>query len=495
MISQKLSEARVYERKKETEIAIENRPVFHLTPRVGWLNDPNGFSFYNGLYHLFYQYNPYKPFWGRMHWGHVVSSDLLHWTYMPAALAPDQLYDDGNGCFSGSAQTLDDGRQIILYTGVSWKKQPDGTVKEVQQQCIAAGDGDEYEKYEKNPVISSKQLPQGYDRANFRDPKLWKEKDGSWRCVTVSRNEINGGSVLLFESVDCISWKFKSILAENRNRFGRMWECPDFFTLDGQDVLIVSAMEMEAEGLEYPNGNGVICQIGHFDNQIGQFHSISSQSVDYGIDFYAPQTMLAPDGRRILIGWMQNLASVNQHSENEPWFGQMTIPRELSVKKGRLIQCPVRELDDCRCNPIFYTDVIVSGEQTLDGICGRIADIELTIASQNEKNIYYMFEMRFAQDDKHYISLRYRPHESELELDRSYSGSRIAMLHKRSCNVKDNCGKLKLRILIDRFSAEVFANDGEQVMSVTFTTDMAANGISFVAYGVVRMDIVKYEIR
>ena len=83
----------------------------------------------------------------------------------------------------------------------------------------------------------------------------------------------------------------------------------------------------------------------------------------------------------------------------------------------------------------------------------------------------------------------------ELELDRSYSGSRIAMLHKRSCNVKDNCGKLKLRILIDRFSAEVFANDGEQVMSVTFTTDMAANGISFVAYGVVRMDIVKYEIR
>ena len=85
---------------------------------------------------------------------------------------------------------------------------------------------------------------------------------------------------------------------------------------------------------EYPNGNGVVCQIGHFDNQTGQFHSISSQSVDYGIDFYAPQTMLAPDGRRILIGWMQNLASVNQHSEKEPWFGQMTIPRELAIKKG-----------------------------------------------------------------------------------------------------------------------------------------------------------------
>ena len=495
MISQKLSEARVYEIKKEAEIAIENRPVFHLTPRVGWLNDPNGFSFYDGLYHLFYQYNPYRPFWGPMHWGHVISRDLLHWTYQPAVLAPDQPYDNGNGCFSGSAQTLDDGRQILLYTGVSWEKQSDGSMKEIQQQCIASGDGEVYEKYEKNPVISSDQLPKGYDRSNFRDPKLWKEKDGSWRCVTVSRNETNGGGVLLFESSDCISWKFKSVMAENMNCFGRMWECPDFFTLDGQNVLIVSTMEMEAEELEYPNGNGVVCQIGHFDNQTGQFHSISSQSVDYGIDFYAPQTMLAPDGRRILIGWMQNLASVNQHSEKEPWFGQMTIPRELAIKKGRLIQRPVRELDACRHNMVSYTNAIISGEKTLKGVCGRIADIELSIAPQSEENRYYMFEMRFAQDDKHYTSLRYHPHESELELDRSYSGSRIAMVHKRSCKVQDNGGSLKLRVVIDRFSAEVFVNDGEQVMSITFKTDLNAEKISFVADGVVKIDILKYEIR
>ena len=368
-------------------------------------------------------------------------------------------------------------------------------MKEIQQQCIASGDGEVYEKCEKNPVISSDQLPKGYDRSNFRDPKLWKEKDGSWRCVTVSRNETNGGGVLLYESSDCISWKFKSVMAENMNRFGRMWECPDFFTLDGQNVLIVSTMEMEAEELEYPNGNGVVCQIGHFDNQTGQFHSISSQSVDYGIDFYAPQTMLAPDGRRILIGWMQNLASVNQHSEKEPWFGQMTIPRELAIKKGRLIQRPVRELNACRHNMVSYTNAIISGEKTLKGVCGRIADIELSIAPQSEENRYYMFEMRFAQDDKHYTSLRYHPHESELELDRSYSGSRIAMVHKRSCKVQDNGGSLKLRVVIDRFSAEVFVNDGEQVMSITFKTDLKAEKISFVADGVVKIDILKYEIR
>ena len=493
-MSEMLEKARKYEDEQGKQIKAEDRPAFHVSPYVGWMNDPNGFSYYQGEYHLFYQYNPYDTHWDSMHWGHVVSKDLLHWEYLPAALAPDEDYDK-MGCFSGSAIELDDGRQLLMYTAVDHETLEDGSKRDIQTQAVAVGDGRDYVKYEKNPVLTEKDLPEGASKVDFRDPKIWKGKDGNFYCVIGSRPADGSGQILLYRSANGFDWEFVSILAENKKRFGKMWECPDFFTLDGQDVLIVSAMEMEAEGLEYPNGNGVICQIGHFDNQIGQFHSISSQSVDYGIDFYAPQTMLAPDGRRILIGWMQNLASVNQHSENEPWFGQMTIPRELSVKKGRLIQCPVRELDDCRCNPIFYTDVIVSGEQTLDGICGRIADIELTIASQNEKNIYYMFEMRFAQDDKHYISLRYRPHESELELDRSYSDSRIAMVHKRSCKVKDNGGKLKLRVVIDRFSAEVFANDGEQVMSVTFTTDMAANGISFVAYGVVRMDIVKYEIR
>ena len=119
------------------------RPNFHFTPQKGWMNDPNGMVYYKGEYHLFYQYNPYRPFWGPMHWGHVISRDLLHWTYQPAVLAPDQPYDNGNGCFSGSAQTLDDGRQILLYTGVSWEKQSDGSMKEIQQQCIASGDGEE----------------------------------------------------------------------------------------------------------------------------------------------------------------------------------------------------------------------------------------------------------------------------------------------------------------------------------------------------------------
>ena len=304
------------------------------------------------------------------------------------------------------------------------------------------------------------------------------------------------GRAVLFESKDGFSWNFKSILAQNNGKYGKMWECPDLFELDGKAVLIVSPMEMEAEGLEYPNGHGVVCQIGTYDDETGTFTCEHAQTVDYGVDFYAPQSTQTPDGRRVMIGWMQNWAFVNQHAETEPWFGQMALPRELSIVDGKLIQRPTKEFDACRKNPVSRNGVCVAGLEAvkLEGIEGRVADVELTIAPKSKDDSYYMFEMRFAQDDKHYTALRYRTHESELELDRSYSDSRIAMVHKRSCKVKDNGGKLKLRVVIDRFSAEVFANDGEQVMSVTFTTDTAAKEISFVADGTVYMDIVKYDI-
>ena len=495
MISQKLSEARVYERKKETEIAIENRPVFHLTPRVGWLNDPNGFSFYNGLYHLFYQYNPYRPFWGPMHWGHVISRDLLHWTYMPAALAPDQPYDDGNGCFSGSAQTLDDGRQIILYTGVSWEKQSDGSMKEIQQQCIASGDGEVYEKYEKNPVISSDQLPKGYDRSNFRDPKLWKEKDGSWRCVTVSRNETNGGGVLLFESSDCISWKFKSVMAENMNRFGRMWECPDFFELDGKHILLTSPQDMLPEGLEYHTGNGTLCIIGEMDKDTYTLKEQFNQSVDYGIDFYAMQTVEAPDGRRIMIGWMQNWDTLAHRCNDSKWFAQMSLPRELSVKNGRLYQTPIKELDALRKNRVEYNDVVIDNDTiTLDRVEGRTIDMELVIRPEDKENVYKKFALRFAQNEKFHTELSFRPYESVLKIDRKFSGTERALVHQRRCLVNGDANELKLRVILDRFSAEVFINDGEQVMSAVMFTEQEANGISFFADGAAKIDVVKYDL-
>lgn len=113
-----LQKARDYEEEHSAAISAAERPAYHLTPYVGWMNDPNGFSFYHGKYHLFYQYNPYATQWGPMHWGHAVSTDLLHWEYLPCAIAPDSPSDNGPGCFSGSATEMDDGRQLLMYTSV-----------------------------------------------------------------------------------------------------------------------------------------------------------------------------------------------------------------------------------------------------------------------------------------------------------------------------------------------------------------------------------------
>ncbi len=284
MASQTLCKARELEMSLEKNITKEMRPSFHLSPRIGWMNDPNGFSYHDGKYHMFYQYHPYNTNWGPMHWGHAVSEDLLHWDYLPVAIAPDESYDIA-GCFSGSAITLPDGRHLLMYTGVSKEQQMDGTSCDIQTQCVAVGDGVEYVKYEKNPVLDAKDLPEGASKIDFRDPKIWRGNDGLFYSVVGSRPADGSGQILLFSSVDGFDWKYESTLIANGNRFGKMWECPDFFELDGKWVLLTSPQDMLAEGLEYPNGNGTLCLIGELDETSKTFAQQYNQAIDYGVDY------------------------------------------------------------------------------------------------------------------------------------------------------------------------------------------------------------------
>lgn len=492
-MSQTLRDARKYEEVTEKKIENEDRPEFHLSARVGWMNDPNGFSFYDGKYHLFYQYYPFDTHWGPMHWGHAVSEDLLQWTYLPAALAPDTVYDEA-GCFSGSAITLPDGRHLLMYTGVYKEAQDDGGIRDIQTQCIAIGDGRDYEKYQKNPVLDKKDLPYNASKYDFRDPKLWQTSDGTFRCVVGNCTEENDGQILLFSSPDGVNWKYEKILAANKNRFGKMWECPDFFALDGKHVLLTSPTDMLPQGLEYHNGNETLCLIGTYDEKEEVFTEEQDQAIDYGIDFYAPQTVQAPDGRRIMIGWMQNWDTCNLYSSERAWFGQMSLPRELSVVNGRLIQKPVRELEKLRGEEVKYENVTFSGITKLEGIKGRKIDMELSVRPADETDLYRKFAVRFAQDDIYYTSVSFRPWESVLKVDRKFSGSRRAAIHQRRSYVNSKDGKIKLRIILDMFSVEIFVNDGEHVLSATMYTDKSADGISFFADGAVTMDVVKYEL-
>lgn len=491
-MKQKLLFARAYEKEAGAQIPKEARPAFHLTPYTGWMNDPNGFSYYQGQYHLFYQYNPYDTEWDSMHWGHATSPDLLRWTYQPAVLAPDAPYDDF-GCFSGGAETLPDGRQMLLYTGV--RKEGGERNIEVQTQCIAVGDGKDYKKLPNNPVLDERDLPEGCDRSNFRDPKVWREADGSYRCVVGTRGEDELGKLLLFRSADGLHWSFESVLCENEGRLGKMWECPDFFELDGKHVVLVSPQDMLPEGFEYHNGNGTVVLLGRFDAETKRFLPESDHAVDYGIDYYAPTTLLAPDGRRIMIGWMQNWDTTKLTGQTErKWFGQMSIPRELSIQNGRLYQRPIRELERYRSNRVSYENVLVSGDLTLEGVTGRTVDLELSIRPAKEAPLYVKFAVRFMQNDKHHSGLSYRPHESLLRIDRKFSGSRRAYIHQRRCLVPPKNGEIKLRLILDRFSVEVFVNDGEQVMTMTILTDPQATGISFFADGLAEIDVTKYDL-
>ena len=492
-MSQILRDARRYEEARERQIKDEPRPAFHLSTRVGWLNDPNGFSYYNGEYHLFYQYHPYNSHWGPMHWGHVVSSDLLHWRYLPAALAPDTDYDR-DGCFSGSAVSLDDGRQMLMYTGVVKETQPDGSAREVQRQCIAIGDGIDYEKYAGNPVLDENDLPEGGSRFDFRDPRIWRAPDGTFRCVAGNCTPDKDGRILLFSSEDGLKWKFEKTLISNNGRFGRMWECPDFFELDGKQVLLVSPQDMLPQGFEYHNGNGTVCIIGNYDNETDTFIEEKNQAIDYGIDFYAPQTVVAPDGRRIMIGWMQNWDTCNLHSPERSWFGQMSLPRELSVKNGRLIQKPVRELEQMRTNKVSYENVEVSDVIRLDGMKGRRIDMELTLRPAEGEELYRKFAVRFAQNDTCHTAVSFRPHESILKVDRKFSGSRRAIIHQRRSLVNSENGRITMRIILDNFSVEIFVNNGEHVLSATLYTDLSADGILFYSDGKAVIDVVKYDL-
>lgn len=494
MTSQTLREARIYEEACGKTIREEERPAFHLTPRIGWMNDPNGFSYYNGQYHMFYQYHPYDTKWGPMYWGHAVSRDLLRWEYLPAALAPDEVYDR-NGCFSGSAVGLADGRQLLMYTGVRHIPWRDGGYSEIQTQCLAVGGGVDYEKYEGNPVIDGEDLPEGFSRTDFRDPKVWKRSDGTYLCILGNRPADGSGQILLFSSGDGFRWKYEKVFAENRNRYGRMWECPDFFELDGRGVLLVSPQDMLPQDLEFHNGNGTLCIIGGFDENTYTFTEETHRSIDYGIDFYAPQTICSPDGRRIMIGWMQNWDCCFPYAPDQKWFGQMSLPRELSVRNGRLYQKPVKELEDMRKNQTSHSDVIVeNGRVQLEGICGRKADIELVIRPADPESKYHKFAVHFAENEQYHTSVSFRPDESVLKIDRKFSGFRKGAIHQRRCEVSRQHGELKLRIILDRYSAEVFINDGEQVMSAVFYTDLKADGISFLADGKVKMDVVKYDL-
>lgn len=456
-----------------------------------------------------------------MYWGHAVSDDLISWEYLPAAMAPDTEYD-GAGCFSGSAMILPDGRHLLMYTGCS----PVGMDAEGrwrQTQCVATLETDEngsreYVKFAGNPVIADEELTEDGDIYEFRDPFIFTAKDGTYRAVVANGRRRDsesfsnsGAQLLMFRSNDAFSWEFEKVLFEDNRRIGVMWECPNFFLLDGVQVLIASPMDMQAEeangSVRFPQGNNVCYLLGIYNEDKEEFIPYKDnkgnylyQPLDGGLDFYAPQVMKTPDGRMVMFGWMQDPSMGMLHEPDEfRIFGQMTIPRELSQKDGRLYQWPARELEKYRKDLVEFSGVELGEEEiSLPGISGRVLDIELEV---KPKTVSFAgtcsleeFDMRFAGNDEFHTEIRFRPDSSVITIDRKDSGQAENITRRRSIRVGNHEGSISLRILLDRWSAEIFVNNGREVLSVTYYTPLEADRISFSAYGSAIMDVKAYTI-
>ena len=486
-MSEKLEKARLYEIEEAKNIPQEEKPAFHVSAPVGWINDPNGFSVFKGKVHLFYQYHPYSRDWGPMHWGHSVTEDMIRWEQLPAALAPDQEYDR-EGCFSGSAIEAD-GKQALIYTGVTTEKLPDGKEEVRQNQCIAWGDGKDYVKAEKNPVVTGDMLPKKCSRVDFRDPKIW-EDNGTYYMLVGSRSEEIPGQVVLFSSKDLKEWKFETILAENKTgEIGVMWECPDFFSLGEKHVLICSPQDMKAQKYEFHNGHNSVYFLGDYDEKTHTFVKELPHALDYGMDFYAPQTTELPDGRRIMIAWMKSWdACVIPNSQD--WQGMMTLPRELELKDGKIWQTPVREIEKYHKNPCRYDHAEINQETTLCGIEGRTIDLTVLL----EEDEFQTFSMKLAANKEYETSFTYHKAENMLEIDRTYCGVTKDVVCVRKLKISNPEGLKKMRFILDRQSIELFLNDGEQVATTAICTPLEAQEIHFYSDKKIHINAEKYDI-
>ncbi|KAI8439922.1 hypothetical protein MSG28_001378 [Choristoneura fumiferana] len=434
----------------ETSLVLDRYyPRYHLAPPYGWMNDPNGFCFFNNEYHLFYQYNPNSSLApGTAHWGHAKSTDLYHWEQLPIALYPDQWYDK-NGVFSGSA-LVENATMYIFYT--SNLNHPDETPAFEEHQILATStDGVNVVRSENNPIIN------GSDRQpNFRDPKVWKHEDTYYMVLGNSfvSNDITLGRALLYSSADMTSWTEVAILGESNGTMGYMWECPDFFELDGKFVLLFSPQGVDAQGDSYKNLYQTGYIVGDFDYSTLKFTPTSEfKELDHGHDFYATQTILDPQGRRIVIGWF-DMWDQNYPEGNDGFTGLMTIARELKLTSNGLLQQPLEETARAR-GRIQHTGRDAHGrEYTLKDKAG-----EVNVLAEKSNDLKLYIESESAK-----VSITYDAANGQVILDRGGTDGVRRTEWKPEVT-------LKWQIFIDASSIELFCGEGEVTFSSRFFPD------------------------
>lgn len=323
------------------------RPQLHFTAPYHWINDPNGLIYFQGHYHIFYQHFPYANQWGTMHWGHAITQDFIHYQHLPIALYPSKDYDR-NGCFSGSAIEIDN-QLYLYYTAIRYAKENPDYVHvqfgdddlRASQALVISQDGLHFDNQNnKQQIIPMIQDAYIGDYRHTRDPKVWKKADGKYAMVIGSKVAYENdycGKALFYESDDGIHFTYKNSYQDND--IGNMWECPDVMQVDNQYIMIFSPENTDLPPKPVSNARYMPID---FDEETLTIHGHGDVPyLDYGLDFYAPQTFLSKDNERMLLGWLRMRKPV----PGQEWVGMFIMPRILNYQNGTLYQKLLPEID------------------------------------------------------------------------------------------------------------------------------------------------------
>lgn len=465
------------------------RPVYHFTPKYGWMNDPNGMVYKEGVYHLFYQYNPYGSMWGNMHWGHATSSDLINWADQPVAIFPDSL----GAIFSGSCVVDKDntagfgaGAIVAFYTSAG--------ERQVQSMAYSLDNGKTFKKYSDNPILTSTQT-------DFRDPKVfWHKATAKWIMILAA-----GQQMQIYSSSNLKDWAYESSFGEGQGAHGGVWECPDLIELSIENTALkkwVLICNINPGGLF--GGSATQYFIGTFDgrNFVNDSPKLTKW-LDWGKDHYAAVTWSnAPKGRHIILAWMSNW----QYANNVPtkqYRSANSIARDLSLYTSDgeiyLKAAPVPEMVKIRSKTFKKKSFNVDRTCIIDPLLvdnTGTYEVEMTIQNKDAEVI----GMQLLNSKGEFVELCYNPAEKKFSVDRTKSGNVFFKKEFPAITVApvDSNNEITLCFFVDKSSLEVFGNEGRFAMTNLIFPSEPYNHICFYAkggsYRVTSFTVYKLEV-
>lgn len=470
----------------------EYRPQIHFSPESHWMNDPNGMVYYKGVYHLFFQYHPFSSTWGPMHWGHATSTDLIHWKQQATAIFPDSL----GTIFSGSAvvdinNTSGFGKKgqvpiVAIFTQHNATAEKSGKI-DYQNQSIAYSldEGKSWTKYAANPVLKNPGI------TDFRDPKvMWYEEGKKWIMTLATKDHIT-----FYSSKNLKNWVKESEFGSTLGAHGGVWECPDLFSLNFQGkkiwVLLVSIN---------PGGPNIGSATQYFTGSFNGKNFIPFQTdikwLDYGTDNYAGVTWSNTGNRKVFVGWMNNWQYANIVPTTQ-WRGATTIPRELTIQKVDkqyfIASQPAKEIN------LIVKRTQLIGPITVENynLTSNIGLLKSPVMIQVLANTLESFSFILSNDLGERLLIGYNKPKNQYFIDRSQSGiinfeKGFAAQHFAPRITKQP--GVKMTLVIDRASVELFADDGLSVMTDVFFPTKPFNQIHIQSKGNLQIKELRFSL-